>query len=66
MVGLEATAERLQYGDELNVDYWARFDVAPYVSRPFTLSFLEFVPSSRYRYTRYGSSYGTSLDENSM
>ncbi len=64
VVGLEATAERLQHGDEANVDYWARFDVAPYISRPFALSFLEFTPSARYRYTRYGASYGTSLDEN--
>jgi LPS-assembly protein len=64
VVGLDATAERLQYGDEANVDYWARFDVAPYISRPFNLSFLEFTPSARYRYTRYGASYGTSLDEN--
>ena len=64
VVGLEASAERLQYGDETKVDYWSRFDVGPYVSRPFSLSFLEFTPSVRYRYTHYGSSYGTSLDEN--
>ena len=38
--------------------------MGPYVSRPFSLSFLEFTPSVRYRYTHYGSSYGTSLDEN--
>ncbi len=64
VVGLQAKADRIQYGDELQVDNWARIDVAPYVSRPFALSFLEFTPSAGYRYTRYGASYGTSLDEN--
>jgi LPS-assembly protein len=63
VVGLQAKADRIQYGDEVKVDNWARFDVAPYVSRPFNLSFLEFVPSAGYRYTRYGASYGTTLDE---
>jgi LPS-assembly protein len=56
--GLEATAERIQYGDADRVDTWARYDFAPSVSRPFTLSFLEFSPSVGYRYTHYGSSYG--------
>ncbi len=56
--GLEATAERIQYGDVDHVDNWPRYDLAPSVSRPFTLSFLEFSPSVGYRYTRYGSSYG--------
>ena len=64
VVGLQAKADRIQYGDEVQVDNWARIDVAPYVSRPFALSFLEFTPSAGYRYTRYGASYGTSLDEN--
>jgi LPS-assembly protein len=63
VVGLQAKADRIQYGDEVKVDNWARFDVAPYISRPFNVSFLEFVPSAGYRYTRYGSSYGTTLDE---
>lgn len=59
--GLTANADRLQYGDIEGVDHWARYDLAPTVSRPFRLSFLEFNPSVGYRYTRYGSSYG--LDE---
>jgi LPS-assembly protein len=64
VVGLDATDDRLQYGDEAHVDYWSRFDVAPYVARPFSLSFLEFTPAARYRYTHYGSSYGATVDEN--
>lgn len=64
VVGLQAKADRIQYGDEVQVDNWSRIDVAPYVSRPFSLSFLEFTPSAGYRYTRYGSSYGVSFDEN--
>jgi LPS-assembly protein len=67
VVGLEATADRLQYGTETQVDNWARFDIAPYISRPFTLSFLEFTPSAGYRYTRYGASYATTEnDENAV
>ncbi len=64
VVGLQAKAERIQYGDDVQVDNWARIDVAPYLARPFALSFLEFTPAVGYRYTRYGASYGTSLDEN--
>jgi lipopolysaccharide assembly outer membrane protein LptD (OstA) len=56
--GLDAAADRIQYGDQIRVDNWARFDVAPTISRPLHLSFLEFTPSVGYRYTRYGSSYG--------
>jgi hypothetical protein len=59
--GLEATADRIRYGNQEGVDTWSRYDVAPTVSRPFTLSFLELNPSFGYRYTRYGASYG--LDE---
>jgi LPS-assembly protein len=59
VVGLEAAAEKLRYGDAERVDSWARYDIAPTVSRPFNLSFLEFSPSVGYRYTRYGSSYAT-------
>jgi lipopolysaccharide assembly outer membrane protein LptD (OstA) len=64
VVGMQAKAERIQYGNEEQVDNWARFDFAPYLSRPFALSFLEFTPSVGYRYTRYGTSYATTLDEN--
>ena len=41
---------------------WARFDVAPTVSRPLRLSFLEVNPEVGYRFTRYGTSFG--VDEN--
>jgi LPS-assembly protein len=63
VVGLEATAERIQYGNADRVDTWPRFDLAPTVSRPFTLSFLEVSPSVGYRYSRYGSSYATNEEE---
>ncbi len=61
VVGLEATADRLRYGNQDRVDTWSRYDLAPTVSRPFTLSFLDLNPSVGYRYTHYGASYG--LDE---
>jgi LPS-assembly protein len=60
--GLEATAESIRYGDQDAVDKWARYDVAPSVSRPFAVSFLELSPSFGYRYTRYGASYGIDED----
>jgi LPS-assembly protein len=60
--GLEATAERLQYGDADRVDHWARYDFSPSVSRPLRLSFLELNPSVGYRYTRYGASFGLNED----
>ena len=63
--GLEATAERIQYGDSDSVDIWSRYDLAPTVSRPFRLSFLEVNPSAGYRYTRYGASYGVDEEDQS-
>ena len=63
VVGLQAKADRIQYGNEDRVDNWSRIDIAPYVSRPFALSFLEFTPSVGYRYTRYGASYGVNEEE---
>jgi LPS-assembly protein len=56
--GLEAVANRIRYGDQDEVDSWSRSDVAPTVSRPFHVSFLDFTPSVGYRYTHYGASYG--------
>jgi LPS-assembly protein len=56
--GLQATAESIRYGNQDRVDNWSRYDVAPTVSRPFSLSFLDFNPSVSYRYTHYGASYG--------
>ena len=63
VVGFQAKADRIQYGNEERVDNWSRIDVAPYVSRPFSLSFLEFTPSVGYRYTRYGESYGVNEED---
>jgi lipopolysaccharide assembly outer membrane protein LptD (OstA) len=60
--GLEGTAESIRYGDQTKVDKWSRYDVAPTLSRPIAVSFLEINPSAGYRYTHYGSSYG--VDEN--
>jgi LPS-assembly protein len=56
--GLEATADRIRYGDQHRVDTWSRYDLAPTISRPVSLSFLDLNPSIGYRYTHYGSSYG--------
>jgi LPS-assembly protein len=63
VVGLQAKADRIQYGNEEQIDNWSRIDIAPYVSRPFALSFLEFTPSVGYRYTRYGASYGVNEED---
>ena len=49
--GLNAAAERLEWGTQDKTDRWARFDVAPTVSRPLRLSFLEVNPEVGYRYT---------------
>jgi LPS-assembly protein len=65
--GLEATADRIRYGNQDRVDTWSRYDVAPTVSRPFTLSFLDLNPSVGYRYTHYGASYGVDeADQNAV
>jgi len=56
--GLRASAEQLQYGTSDSSDRYGRFDVAPVLSRPVQLSFLEVDPQVSYQYTRYGTSYG--------
>jgi len=61
--GLRASAERLEYGTDINADRYARYDLAPVVSRPLQLSFLEVNPEVSYRYTRYGTSYGLAENE---
>ncbi len=53
--GLEGTAERIRYGTQNRVDDWTRYDVAPTLSRPLHVSFLDINPSLGYRYTRYGA-----------
>jgi LPS-assembly protein len=55
--GLKASEEQLRYGNQDHVDLYNRFDVAPAVSRPLRLSFLEVNPQVSYHYTRYGTSY---------
>jgi len=60
--GLDASAERIVWGNQNKTDKWARFDVAPTVSRPLRLSFLEVNPEVGYRYSRYGTSL--TVDDN--
>jgi LPS-assembly protein len=52
--GLNASAERLEWGTKEKLDNWGRFDIAPVLSRPLRLSFLELNPEVGYRFTRYG------------
>lgn len=59
----------LETGEEVRNNQYARFDVAPTLSRPFSLSFLQVDPRASYRYTRYqdsiaedGSITGPALD----
>jgi LPS-assembly protein len=54
--GLEGSAEKIRYGTQTKTDTWTRYDVAPTLSRPLHVSFLDFNPSVGYRYTRYGAS----------
>jgi len=61
--GLRASAEQLQYGTSDSTDRYGRFDIAPAVSRPLRMSFLEVNPEVTYRYTRYGTSYGVTEGE---
>ncbi len=52
--GLNAAAERLEWGTKEKADTWGRYDFAPALSRPLRLSFLEVNPQVGYRFTRYG------------
>jgi LPS-assembly protein len=63
--GLNAAAERLEWGSQEKVDRWARFDIAPVLRRPLRLSFLEVNPEVGYRFTRYGTSIGFNEDDES-
>ena len=60
--GLDAGYDRLQYGTQDALDTWSRWDFAPTVSRPLSLSFLDVNPSVGYRYTKYGSRLGVDED----
>jgi lipopolysaccharide assembly outer membrane protein LptD (OstA) len=55
--GWDATAENLGLGDETSVSRYSRFDIAPVLSYPLSVSFLQFTPRATYRYTRWGTSY---------
>ncbi len=63
--GFEATAERLAQGnggpgESVTLQQYSRIDLAPQLTRTFSLPFLQVTPRAQVRYTRYGSS----LDEN--
>jgi LPS-assembly protein len=51
----EARGEQLGFGNQDQVDRYARYDVVPRVSRPLALSFLQVTPEVAGRYTRYGA-----------
>jgi LPS-assembly protein len=57
--GFEARGERLGIGnttlDEGDVQFYSRYDVAPELSRPLNVSFLQLNPRVGYRYTHYGA-----------
>ena len=62
VVGYEARADGIKRGfNDYSDTYW-RFDIAPEVSRPLSVSFLSVTPQVRYRYTRYGTSYAIDED----
>lgn len=63
--GLEAGADHLQLGTTDSLDDWKRWDFAPTVSRPLSLSYLTVNPSVGYRYTKWGSRIGTDEEGNS-
>ena len=63
--GYDVTAERLAQGDAqsdetVTLQQYSRVDAAPYLTRSFSLPFLQVSPKALVRYTRYGAS----LDEN--
>jgi hypothetical protein len=67
--GLNAAADRYRYGNQNQADpaarppaTWERYDLAPTLSRPLRVSFLDLNPSVGYRYTRYSASNGVDAD----
>lgn len=54
--GYEARADGLGYGNDQTVDSYFRYDIAPEVSRPLSLSFLQVTPTARFRFTQYSAS----------
>ncbi len=63
--GLRGAAERLEWGTKEKADTWGRLDIAPVLSRPLRLSFLELNPQVGYRFTRYGVTNTINEDEES-
>jgi LPS-assembly protein len=53
--GYEARADGLGYGNDQTVDSYFRYDLAPEISRPLSLSFLQVTPTARFRLTRYSA-----------
>jgi len=53
----EGSAENLGLGDENKVDRYGRSDIAPTLSLPLSLSFLQVTPRASYRYSRWSTSY---------
>jgi LPS-assembly protein len=53
--GLQASADRVLFGARSQPASWTQYELAPTLSRPLRLSFLEVDPSLGYRYKRYGS-----------
>jgi LPS-assembly protein len=58
VIGYEAHADDLKNGYAGQADTYWRYDFAPEVSRPLSVSFLTVTPQVRYRYTRYETSKG--------
>jgi hypothetical protein len=54
--GFDATAAKLEQGDETTIEGYTRIDAAPEISRPLSLTFLQVTPKALVRYTRYGAS----------
>src|SRR2546422_4743773 len=53
VVGYEVRADDLKTNTSGTTRTYWRYDVAPEISRPLSLSFITVTPHRRYRYTRY-------------
>jgi len=60
--GFDSTAERLSQGDDKLLQSFSRIDVAPELTRSFSLPFLQVSPRALVRNTRYGAS----IDESGL
>jgi LPS-assembly protein len=56
VMSYEARAENIGNGDENGLDEYARYDLQPRLSRPFSLTFLQVTPEVVVRGTRYSAS----------